>query len=221
MENQSLRYNCPQCQKIVRIDESVMGKQVDCPVCGQPFLAEAPVAKPLGGAAAGAENVDEPSVMLASDDETELEVVCPAIFRRHFFGVILCVLLLLGGAGLIIFGAGTATLLVVPGLYFLIGGLLSVLLGGFFLVKWWIIGKTHKLTITTERSIYRTGIIHRSTSEVRHDDVRNIKLDQNFKERLLKFGDIAISSSGQDGMEIVVRALPHPQEIVELIRRQQ
>jgi len=199
----------------------VLGKQVDCPVCGQPFLAEAPVAKPLGRAAAGAEDEDEPSVMLAADDETELKVVCPAIFRRHFFGVILCVLLLLGGAGLIIFGAATATLLVVPGLYFLIGSLVSVLLGGFFLVKWWIIGKTHKLTITTERSIYRIGIIHRFTSEVRHHDVRNIKLDQNFKERLLKFGDIAISSSGQDGMEIVVRDLPHPQEIVELIRRQQ
>ncbi len=198
-----------------------MGKQVDCPLCGQSFLAEAPVAKPLGRAAAGAEDVDEPSVMLAADDENELGVVCPAIFRRHFFGVISCVLLLLGGAGVIIFGAVTATLSVVPGLYFLLGGLLSVLLGGFFLVKWWIIGKTHKLTITTERSIYRSGIIHRFTSEVRHDDVRNIKLDQNFKERLLKFGDIAISSSGQDDMEIVIRDIPHPQEIADLIRRQQ
>jgi uncharacterized membrane protein YdbT with pleckstrin-like domain/DNA-directed RNA polymerase subunit RPC12/RpoP len=221
MENQSLRYQCPQCQKIVRIDESVMGRQVDCPLCGQPFLAEAPVAKPLGRAAADAEDMDEPSVMLAADDENELKVVRPAVFRRHFFGVIMCVLLLLGGAGLIIFGALTATLLVVPGLYFLIGGLLGVLLGGFFLLKWWIVGKTHKLTITTERSIYRSGIIHRFTSEVRHDDVRNIKLDQNFKERLLKFGDIAISSSGQDDMEIVIRDIPHPQEIADLIRRQQ
>lgn len=198
-----------------------MGKQLDCPLCGQPFLAEAPVAKPLGPEKAGAAVADEPSVMLAADNENELEVVRPAIFRSHFFGVILCASLLFCGAGLLIFGAMTATLLVVPGLYFLIGGTLGVLVGGFFLLKWWLIGKTHRLTITTERSIYRSGIIHRFTSEVRHDDVRNIKMDQNFKERLLNYGDIAISSSGQDDMEIVIRAIPHPQEIADLIRRQQ
>lgn len=179
------------------------------------------MAQPLGPAAAGAEEVDEPSVTLASDDETELVVVRPAIFRSHLFGVILCALLLLGGIGLIIFGAMTAALLVVPGLYFLVGGALGALLGGFFLLKWWIIGKTHKLTITTERSIYRSGIIHRFTSEVRHEDVRNIELDQKLKERLLKFGDIAISSSGQDDMEIVIRDIPHPQDVADLIRRQQ
>lgn len=198
-----------------------MGKQVDCPVCGQPFLAEAPVAKPLGPAAAGTEDMNEPSVMLAADDESELTVVSPAIFRRHIFGMTFCTLLLLGGIGLIVFGAVTGELLVVPSLYFLISGSLCVLLGGFFLLKWWIIGKTHRLTITTERSIYRSGIIRRFTSEVRHDDVRNIKLEQNFKERLLKFGDIAISSSGQDDMEIVIHDIPHPQEIADLIRRQQ
>lgn len=221
MENQSLRYQCPQCQQIVRVDEAVMGKQVDCPACGKPFLAEAPVARPLGPAESGAGNADEPAVMLAADDKNELKVVHPSVFRRHFFGMILCLLLLAGGVSLIIFGAATATLLVVPGLYFLIGGSIAVLLAVFYLVKWWIIGKTHKLTITTERSIYRSGIIHRFTSEVRHDDVRNIKMDQNFKERLLKFGDIAISSSGQDDMEIVIRDIPHPQEIADLIRRQQ
>ncbi len=221
MQNQSLRYQCPQCEKIVRIDESLMGKQVDCPICGQPFLAEAPVARPLGPAVAGEEVGDEPTVILAADDENELEVVCPAVFRRHFFGTVLCLLLVLGGAGLMIFGALTGTLLAVPGLYFLVGGSLGVLLGGFFLLKWWLISKTHKLTITTERSIYRSGIIQRFTSEVRHDDVRNIKLEQNFKERLLKFGDIAISSSGQDDMEIVIRDIPHPQEVADLIRRQQ
>lgn len=221
MESQSLRYQCPHCQQVVRVDESVMGKQVDCPLCGRPFLAEAPVAKPLGPAAVDAVDREEPSVMLAADDESGLEVVSPATFRRHFFGVILCVVLLVGGAGLMVLGAGGETMGLVHGPLFLAGGSLSILLGGFYLLKWWIIGKTHRLTITTERSIYRSGIIHRFTSEVRHDDVRNIKLEQNFKERLLKFGDIAISSAGQDDMEIVIRDIPHPQEIADLIRRQQ
>ncbi len=151
-KNQSLRYRCPHCEQVVRIDESVMGKQVDCPHCGQPFRAESPVAQPLGPAAEGEDDAGAPAVMMSADDESELEVIRPAIFRRHFFGVILCVLLLFGGAGLIIFGAMTATLVVAPGLYFLIGGLLSALLGGLYLMKWCIIRKTHKLTITTERT---------------------------------------------------------------------
>jgi hypothetical protein len=221
MENQSQRYQCPQCQKIVRIDESVLGKQVDCPLCGQPFVAEAPVSQPLGPAGPTDEHADEPTIRLSSDDESELKAVHPAVFRRHLFGTALCAILILGGIGLVIFGAVTATLLAPPGLYFLIAGSLAALCGAFFVLKWSIIGKTHKLTITTERSIYRSGIFHRFTSEVRHDDVRNIKLDQNLKERILNFGDLAISSSGQDDMEIVIRDIPHPQEIADLIRRQQ
>ncbi len=197
-----------------------MGRQVDCPHCDRPFLAETPVARPLGPGE-GEEDEAMASVMLEADDETELEAFHPVTFRRHFFGSILCVLLVLGGIGVIVFGAVTATLLVVPGLYFLISGSAAVLLGAFFLVKWWIIAKTHKLTITTERTVYRSGILKRFTSEVRHDDVRNIKLDQNLKERILKFGDIAISSSGQDDMEIVIQDIPHPQKIADLIRRQQ
>ncbi len=220
-ENESQRYKCPQCKKIVRIDESVMGKHVDCPECGQPFLAETPTSRPLGPSRPSDESSHDPSVHLSSDDESELEVVHPTVFRRHIAGVFLCLILFLGGLGLIIFGAITATLLVPPGLYFLIMGVISALIGGFFLLKWFIIGKTHKLTITTERSIYRSGIFKRKTSEVRHDDVRNIKMEQSLKERILKFGDIAISSSGQDEMEIVINDIPHPQDIADLIRRQQ
>lgn len=221
MENQSLRYQCPQCQKTVRVDESVMGKQVDCPLCGQPFVAEAPVSRPLGPAGPTDDLASEPTVRLSSDDETELKVVNPAVFRRHIFGAILCVILLVGGVAAIVFGAVTATLLAAPGLYFLVAGVVGILIGGIYLLKWFIIGKTHKLTITTERTVYRTGILHRDTSEVRHDDVRNIKLEQNLKERILKFGDLAVSSSGQDEMEIVIQDIPHPQDIADLIRRQQ
>lgn len=220
MDSQFLRYQCPQCQKTVRVDESVMGKQVDCPMCGRPFVAETPVARPLGPAE-GEEVEAMASVKLEADDESELEVVYPVIFRRHFFGTILSILMVLGGVGLIVFGGLTATLLVAPGLYFLIGGSVLVLVGGFYLLKWWIIAKTQQLTLTTERCLYRSGILKRNTSEVRHDDVRNIKLNQNFMERILKFGDIAISSSGQDDMEIVIRNIPHPQNIVDIIRRQQ
>lgn len=179
------------------------------------------MARPLGPSIPTDDPSDESVVYLSSDDESELKVVHPAVFRRHIFGSILSFILFIGGIGLIIFGAITTTLLTPPGLYFLIMGIIAALIGGFFLLKWAIIGKTHKLTITTERSIYRSGIFKRHTSEVRHDDVRNIKLNQNFKERILKFGDIAVSSSGQDEMEIVIHNIPHPQEIADLIRRQQ
>jgi len=37
----------------------------------------------------------------------------------------------------------------------------------------------------------------------------------------LKIGSVAISSSGQDGMEVVARRLPNPERIIQLIRENQ
>ena len=60
-----------------------------------------------------------------------------------------------------------------------------------------------------------------STNEVQHDDVRNIKSERNLLERLFNYGDIALSSSGQDDMEIVVHDVPDPDGIIEIIRQHQ
>jgi hypothetical protein len=77
------------------------------------------------------------------------------------------------------------------------------------------------LTLTSERIIYTYGLFHRSTNEMRHDDVLNMKMEQNFLERILHFGDMALSSAGDNGMEIAIHDVPRPQEMAEFIRQRQ
>ena len=69
--------------------------------------------------------------------------------------------------------------------------------------------------------IFTRGVINRRTSEVQHDDIRNIQVQQNLVERLVGAGTIAISSAGQDDMEIVARGIAHPQRVIETIRTHQ
>jgi uncharacterized membrane protein YdbT with pleckstrin-like domain len=97
-------------------------------------------------------------------------------------------------------------------------GLIVVLL----MLGYWIISSfATTLTVTDSRTILQQGIVRRDTSEVQHDDVRNIKLDQSIWQRLLGVGKISISSSGQDEMEIVADNLPRPAGIVAMIRDHQ
>ncbi len=214
----SLRYRCPRCDEIVSVAESLAGDKVECPACGRFFLAEIPRAAPLPDSASD-RGGQEPEVKRSADDESIIEVIHPAVFRSHLFGFLFCILLLSAGATGLWFGfamIGSA-----EGLGILGGSILAILIALFFIVKWIILSRATKLTLTTERLLYRKGILHHTTSEVRYTDVRNISLDLSLRERLLGYGDLAVSSAGQDDMEIVIHDIPDPQTVVDKIRRAQ
>ena len=73
------------------------------------------------------------------------------------------------------------------------------------------------LEITNKRTIQRKGLFSRATSEVLHDHVRNIQVEQSFVDRVLRVGSVGISSSGQDGIEVLVRNMPSPKKIRSVI----
>ncbi|MEM9374094.1 MAG: PH domain-containing protein [Planctomycetota bacterium] len=85
------------------------------------------------------------------------------------------------------------------------------------LAWWWIDRFSAALVITTKRTTMHRGFFRRSTSEVVHDNIRNIQVDQNFWQRVWKVGKIGISSSGQDGVEVQVNHLPNPDKLREII----
>ncbi len=236
----TLSYECPNCHKTLEIQGEVVGEKVDCPKCDHPFVAEAPRAQPVTGqsdkgtATTGRAREDAPrkeddeqpleqrgDVVSPANDEKVVRVIHPTVFRRHIFGTIGCGFLALVGAVLLIMGLAGMPLIELVGLPLTIIGGLLLLIGGFFIVKWYILSRVTSLTLTSDRIIYTFGIIHRRTSEMRHDDVLNMKMEQNLLERILHFGDIAISSAGQDGMEIVINDIPRPNEVAEFIRKRQ
>ena len=102
----------------------------------------------------------------------------------------------------------------------IIAGILALLAAGWLLI-WWIDVKFQDLTVTNERTIYKHGILNTKSSEVQHDDVRNMQVEQSIFQRMIGVGDIAISSAGQGDMEIQVKGFKDPNEIVEVIRKYQ
>ncbi len=103
---------------------------------------------------------------------------------------------------------------------FIVTVVLCLILVGFVIFfMWWLRCKGTQLTITSERTRLRKGILSKSITEVWHQDVRNVQLNQTFFQRLLGVGSLGISSAGQAGLEISVSGIPDPDRVKELIDR--
>lgn len=94
---------------------------------------------------------------------------------------------------------------------------LTVLTLGIAPMILWVRHIGDRLHITNKRSILRSGFFSKSTTEVLHDHVRNVQVDQTFLNRIFNVGTIGISSSGQDGIEIVARKIARPMHVKETI----
>ncbi len=95
-----------------------------------------------------------------------------------------------------------------------------VVVGLFFYLVEWLVCRGTRLTVTNRRTVLARGILDRQTSEVRHADVRNVRVNQSFVQRLFRVGTLEISSAGQSDVEIGLKGIPDPQAIATLIREQ-
>jgi len=103
-------------------------------------------------------------------------------------------------------------------IYFIICCIVSLSIVGLIPLAIWYfksIGTT--LIITEERTTLRRGVFSKYTTEVTHDNVRNVQIAQSFFQRLMGVGNVGISSAGQSGVEIYVRGIPDPDRVRELI----
>lgn len=212
-----LTYRCPLCHEPVKVAASLVGEQIDCPHCHRAIKIEAPVAELIEGTDLDDGTADRVASPL--DSEEMICVVHPVMFRAHPFWFLL------------LFGCFVAGLVIAAGGGFfsfpwqalvgwILGGVLAVF-GGIGLIAWWLKTRAVTLEVTNKRTRLIRGLIAKSTSEVQHDDVRNIQVDQSMIGRLVDVGELAISSSGQDGLEINAKGLPGPNHIAELIRDRQ
>ena len=227
----NLTYQCPHCSTVMEVQPELLGEHVSCVNCHKPFevavAKSVPWIKPQTKTA-----VHHPVVDIPADEEWELQTLHPALFRNHpFWYLLLCGILALSATSVVIFFARRADIDLsdwrIPDWKLLQGEpllLLTAALIGFSALAYLIWRfKTYFVTlrITTERCVFQRGLIARSTSEVRHDDVRNLQVNQSLLERLLGVGTIAIASAGQDDYEILARGIPRPDNIVEILRNHQ
>jgi len=217
----NLVYRCPHCGAAHEIDEALIGDRVDCRECGRPFEAAAPVATPVP---AGEGDTAKYRVAAGEGEveDTVLEVH-PVLVRKHPLRFVAVIVALLAGlAGIILGAIGGAALPgnAPPQLMLICGVILAGLAGMYWLVAW-LETRFTQLTITNRRTVLRKGLLARETSEVRHRDVRNLQVNQTTLERLLGVGDLAISSAGQDDLEISIEGVPDPARIAAIVRDMQ
>jgi uncharacterized membrane protein YdbT with pleckstrin-like domain len=152
-----------------------------------------------------------------ADVEETLRTAHPVMFRRHpwryLFELALVVAGIWGCIGWWMRG-GAGSLLD----WLSLGALI---LGGVSLIAWRIRTLTSTLIVTNKRTRLSRGLISKHTTEVQHDDVRNLQVHQTIWGRLVNVGDLAISSAGQNDLEIQARGLGDPGGIAELIRQRQ
>jgi len=217
-------YRCPNCQKQTEVSLEQAGKVAQCKSCDMPFRPELLAGRQLTKREDGSWVATTDAVTgLRGSGEKAVMTVRPAMFRTHPFKFIsmICVFIL-GVTGMIIFGAqvsGLETWWRPLTLALSVGCAIGSAIAMFWIVIWFMRTHFESLTITSERTIWERGIFDRSTSEVQHDDIRNIQIDQALLDRMLGVGRIAISSAGQDDMEIDIQGIPEPQKVADAVRQ--
>ncbi len=196
---------CDRCEKSLQVADALAGSKYECPHCGDMNLVpDKPQTRPKDKAEALGLPPD-------SGQEQRVMLVRPAMFRARPMRY--CAMVLGFLAGLFSLGYGMTN--DKPVLTWL-GIAVAVICMGIFII-WKISTLSAALEITNKRTIERRGLLSKATSEVVHDNIRNIQIHQSFWERIFGVGQIGISSSGQDGIEISMKNLAKPDRIRETI----
>ncbi len=88
-----------------------------------------------------------------------------------------------------------------------------------FMAVWWFNTRSALLIITTRKTIMELGWFSKSRTEVFHNDVRTVEVQQSFINRLTGHGSLQISSAGESDWEIKVDNLPRVKEARDLIQQ--
>lgn len=209
-----IRFECDRCERELSFDDARAGEKVDCPYCGdvnrvpeasrEPAPESTPAAADDRAAAAGLPPDDGP--------EQTVMLVRPSIWRAFPVRSLGMVALPILVFGVMKFAIGMEW--GPSGWGFLVGALIAWVP----LAVWWLVATMGvMLKVTNKRTIERRGLLTRATSEVMHDHVRNIQIDQSFVNRIMRVGHVGISSSGQDGIEIQMRNIPSPDRMKSII----
>jgi uncharacterized membrane protein YdbT with pleckstrin-like domain len=73
--------------------------------------------------------------------------------------------------------------------------------------------------VSSQRVIYRTGVISRKGTEIPLERINNINFNQNIWERIIGAGDLEVESAGKDG-QTTFENVNHPDGVQQEIYRQ-
>lgn len=194
-----VQIRCDRCEKAIEIDQAVVGLKVECPHCG-----DINVLRAAGGTAAPAAAEDRAAkagLPPSRGPEVDVLMLRPAFFRSRPMSAIVVVLLTVAGfVGGIFFG------LTPPGWVCIVIAVAGLCVIG----VWKVLCLGTGIRITTKRVIDEEGFFSKKTSEVLHADIKNIRVDQTFWNRIMGVGTIVISSAAENEDAIELAGMPSP-----------
>lgn len=210
---------CDRCERTIEFADEKAGTKVECPHCGDVNLLPTGASgidagKKKSGGAARADRAAAAGYPPDSGPEERVLLVRPAWMRSRpfrFGGV-----LVLAVTGLVLGLIHLINAQAVPA-WVAIMAVIVVIGSAGTLAWWWVLSLSAALEVTNKRTVARRGLLSRSTSEVLHDNIRNVQIEQSFWQRVWGIGSIGISSSGQDGIEIQMERVPGPQKLQQVI----
>lgn len=215
-----IRFNCDKCDMVIEVDDQLAGTKHACLSCGDinrvpridETVDEDGVNVPQGDAHKIRDRAADAGYPADFGPEVQVLRVRRCWFRSRAIRFSLMVLVLLVGIGGLVWVPWQEK----TGWWFLLFGPM-VLWAIALIAYWWIDRFGASLEITTKRTIMHRGFFSKSSSEVVHDNIRNIQVTQSFLQRLCVVGKIGISSSGQDGIELEVNHLKDPDNLRKII----
>lgn len=188
---------CDNCEKTITVPDDQAGAKIRCPHCNDVNVVPARVAGPDRAETEGLPPADGP--------EKSVMRIHASVIRAHPFQALTVLLLVVAGIAVFV-GTGFVTPPAIAGA--VLAGLAAL-----YLVYRKIEKIAASIEVTNKRVIERKGFFSRFVSEVRHVDIRNVQVRQSFVDRLLGIGHIGVSTSGDDGFEIQLSDVPHPERI--------
>lgn len=95
----------------------------------------------------------------------------------------------------------------------------AIVLSALFVIQRYSKWSTTNFVITSDRIIYRTGVIAKSGMEMPLERVNNVMSNQSIFERMVGAGDLLIESGGEDGQQHFTD-IRNPQRVQNLIHAQ-
>lgn len=210
-----IQIRCDNCERLIEVEDSEAGTKVACPNCGDinrvPLAGADAVGGPREGQSPAPDRAAAAGYPPDSGPEQTVRTLRPCMFRARPLLFSANALVLLAGLVGVVWGLSQdkAWIWILGA----VAGVVAVLV----LSLWWIHTLSAALVVTNKRTIQKKGLLARSTSEVVHDNIRNVQIDQTFWQRIWGVGTIGISSSGQDGIEVQMGELKNPEEIRRII----
>jgi uncharacterized membrane protein YdbT with pleckstrin-like domain len=147
----------------------------------------------------------------------------PSLIRTRPFATLMVMVLMLVGIVVAVSGVGilpaalSQQAVMIDSRLIQGAGILIFALSALRLLSWWVATRTDQLKITDDEILWTHGLVNKKYTELGMGSVRTVQVSQSLLQRLLNAGDLRVFTTG-DLPELVVRGLPEPNRIRELVK---